>query len=400
MARSRLAGAVAGVGAVVACALALAGFYAAGPSWGGPLELVRWHQSFRAPRTPPKVTVSIKDLVKMNPEWAPTASPQVSPGFNKWMDSLPFGDNYHKHMAERKAKQVWVEKERLENPHFLLRRVEANNAYLKTRAEFLDKLVQERRDTPEDIQIDIVHPGPQGDPGPKGPEGEAGSPGFPGEQGPQGATGATGDEGVEGDPGVDGEQGEEGDRGSMGPPGPVGAPGAPGLPGPDGPPGDVGEVGPRGPPYPTMGPPGLPGPPGPAGPGGVQGLQGQQGPPGGPAMAPLKIEEVDVLSGATAKTSFLNVGAQVYADDRGITFTSVPSEIAGQPFVQTADSDKSETGVAVLEFKVETHRARTLAFVVAQTRYRKPNRHASPQHAHANAGPHSRRLTARRTCTS
>jgi hypothetical protein len=39
--------------------------------------------------------------------------------------------------------------------------VEANNVYLKSRADFLDKLVQERRETPEDIQIDIVHPGPQ-----------------------------------------------------------------------------------------------------------------------------------------------------------------------------------------------------------------------------------------------
>jgi hypothetical protein len=78
----------------------------------------------------------------MNPEWAPTAAPSVSKGFNAWMDTLPFGDNYHKHMKERRDKQRWVENERLNNPHFLLRRVEANNAYLKTRADFLDKLVQ------------------------------------------------------------------------------------------------------------------------------------------------------------------------------------------------------------------------------------------------------------------
>jgi hypothetical protein len=74
-----------------------------------------------------------------------------------WYDS----DNFHKHLQEKKEKQMWVEKERLENPHYLLRRVEANNAYLKSRADFLDKLVQDRRATPEDIEIDIVHPGPQ-----------------------------------------------------------------------------------------------------------------------------------------------------------------------------------------------------------------------------------------------
>ena len=40
------------------------------------------------------------------------------------MDTLPFGDNFHKHLQERKDKQAWVEQERLDNPHFLLRRVE------------------------------------------------------------------------------------------------------------------------------------------------------------------------------------------------------------------------------------------------------------------------------------
>lgn len=86
--------------------------------------------------------MDIQDLVKQNPEWAPTAVPTLSSGFNAWMDTLPFGDNFHKHLQEKKDKQIWVEKERLENPHFLLRRVEANNAYLQSRVDFLDKLVQ------------------------------------------------------------------------------------------------------------------------------------------------------------------------------------------------------------------------------------------------------------------
>ena len=50
--------------------------------------------------------VDIKDLVKMNPEWAPTAVPTLSSGFNAWMDTLPFGDNFHKHLQEKKDKQV------------------------------------------------------------------------------------------------------------------------------------------------------------------------------------------------------------------------------------------------------------------------------------------------------
>jgi len=95
-----------------------------------------------APCCPVQVQVDIQDLVKQNPEWAPTAVPTLSSGFNAWMDTLPFGDNFHKHLQEKKDKQIWVEKERLENPHFLLRRVEANNAYLQSRVDFLDKLVQ------------------------------------------------------------------------------------------------------------------------------------------------------------------------------------------------------------------------------------------------------------------
>lgn len=93
-----------------------------------------------------------------------------------------------------------------ENPHFLLRRVEANNAYLTERAAFLDKLVTERRDTPGTIQIDIVHPGPQGDIGSKGPRGQIGPPGFMGPQGPQGPPGVEGDMGPDGDRGVEGTQ--------------------------------------------------------------------------------------------------------------------------------------------------------------------------------------------------
>ncbi len=93
-----------------------------------------------------------------------------------------------------------------ENPHFLLRRVEANNAYLTERAAFLDKLVTERRDTPGTIQIDIVHPGPQGDIGRKGPRGQIGPPGFMGPRGPQGPPGVEGDMGPNGDRGVEGNQ--------------------------------------------------------------------------------------------------------------------------------------------------------------------------------------------------
>jgi hypothetical protein len=60
-----------------------------------------------------QVQIDIKDLVKMNPLWAPTAQDELSKGFNSWMDTLPFGDNFHKHLQEKKEKQIWVEKERL-----------------------------------------------------------------------------------------------------------------------------------------------------------------------------------------------------------------------------------------------------------------------------------------------
>jgi len=336
------------VAALVVCAIALA-------TWGvrtGERNRVELSPSFTPPKTVPKVTVDIKDLVKMNPEWAPTAVPTLSSGFNSWMDTLPFGDNFHKHLQEKKDKQIWVEQERMNNPHFLLRRVEANNAYLSSRVTFLDKLVQDRRDTPGDIQIDIVHPGPQGDVGTRGPLGEVGPPGFMGPQGPQGPPGVEGDEGPEGDNGVDGASGEAGDRGAQGPTGPIGLNGVAGLPGPDGPGGDVGSVGPRGPGWPTAGPPGQPGPPGLAGPGGVQGPSGAQGPPGGPTLSPLAISEVDSLSGTQLKSGFINVGAPLYIDEQDITVTSLPAEIAGQPYIMTADSDKGETGSSVLTFTV------------------------------------------------
>jgi hypothetical protein len=120
-------------------------------------------------------TISIADLLKQAPEWAPTVSPTLSKGFNAWMDSLPFGDNYQKKIKERMAKEQWIENDRLHNPHFLLRRVEANNAYLKSRVQFLHDLLDKREHkTPSSIVVDIFHPGPQGD---EGPVGERGPPG-------------------------------------------------------------------------------------------------------------------------------------------------------------------------------------------------------------------------------
>eukprot|EP00961_Rhodomonas_salina_P229681 3104093-Rhodomonas_salina.1 len=61
----------------------------------------------------PKVTVTTADLEKQNPIWAESAVPKLSKGFNAWMDTLPFGDNYHKMLADRKAKQVGIEVVRL-----------------------------------------------------------------------------------------------------------------------------------------------------------------------------------------------------------------------------------------------------------------------------------------------
>ncbi len=119
--------------------------------------------------------ISIKDLLKQAPAWAPSVAPTLSKGFNAWMDSLPFGDNYQKKIQEERAKQEWIENDRLNNPHFLLRRVQANNAYLKSRVEFLHDLLNKREHlTPSSVVVDIFHPGPQGD---EGPVGERGPPG-------------------------------------------------------------------------------------------------------------------------------------------------------------------------------------------------------------------------------
>jgi hypothetical protein len=67
---------------------------------------------------------------------------------------------------------------------------------------------------------------------------------------------------------------------------------------------------------------------------------------------PLKIDELESLTGSTIKTGFLNTGAQLYSDNRNVAFASVPTEIAGQPYVMTAESDKGATGNAVLKFTV------------------------------------------------
>jgi hypothetical protein len=142
--------------------LAFLAFRVAVPSREQPVELEN---------TP---TISIDDLVKQAPAWAPTTAPQLSKGFNAWMDTLPFGDNYHKQLAAAKDKQAFMEKERLNNPHFLLRRVEANNAYLKSRVDFLNQLVHQREAIPDPIEIDIVHPGKPGSQGVRGPMGPPG----------------------------------------------------------------------------------------------------------------------------------------------------------------------------------------------------------------------------------
>jgi len=100
----------------------------------------------------------------------------LSSGFNSWMDTLPFGDDAKKAMGAAKAKQEFIENERLHNPHFLLRRVEANNKYLKSRVEFLDSLIKDRESLPDPVEVDIVHPGEIGGMGPSGPRGALGPP--------------------------------------------------------------------------------------------------------------------------------------------------------------------------------------------------------------------------------
>jgi len=299
----------------------------------------------------PTVAVTPDDLSKQNPLWAPSAVPKLSKGFNAWMDTLPFGDNYHKKLAERKAKQEWVEKERLSNPHFLLRRVEANNKYLQSRVSFLDGILQERSNIPGKIEVDIIHPGFEGDAGQQGQMGDQGPPGPPGPRGPKGPMGNIGTQGPRGDAGVKGEVGPVGESGIMGPQGPSGPPGPPGVRGATGPKGDRGPQGLKGLPYPSDGPPGPPGPVGPAGPMGVAGPPGPVGLPGGPPHELLEIKEVEVQSSGSYQTGLLLEGKPLFTDS-DLTASEVPPELGGQPYIETSDEDKSLTGLSVMSFRV------------------------------------------------
>lgn len=275
--------------------------------------------------------ITINDLVKQQPEWAPAAAPQVSDGFNAWMDSLPFGDNYHKQLAEQKNKQEFVEKERLSNPHFLLRRVEANNAYLKKRVEFLNGLVEGREGMPATIAVNVDHPGLAGAVGEKGFGGDQGLEGPEGDRGPKGPAGLAGPQGPIGVPGVPGPEGGEGGVGVEGPAGMGGSPGTDGVRGGTGLPGLMGPPGKRGAAFPGVGPPGSAGVPGPAGLVGAQGAQGPPGPSGGSTWPALAISDEESKFGGTLKTGFLQDGAVLYADRSDIKFTSVPAEIHGEP---------------------------------------------------------------------
>ena len=306
----------------------------------------------------PTPEITTADLVKQAPEWAPAAAPQVSTGFNAWMDSLPFGDNYHKMIQEKKVKQEFVERERLNNPHFLLRRVQANNDYLRKRVQFLDGLVASREDLPASVTVNVDHPGPQG------PVGEKGFPGDQGPQGPEGSRGSLGPIGLvgpKGSPGIPGEAGPagpEGAEGILGPQGPQGSKGENGLRGPTGPLGSPGPQGPRGPAYPGVGPPGPMGAPGAPGFMGPPGPEGPQGPAGGaswPALAVTNLESKTASFDARPTTGFLSDGAKLYTD-KDITFTSIPPEIHGEPYIRTADNDKTETGPDVLSFRVNRPR--------------------------------------------
>ena len=296
--------------------------------------------------------ITINDLVKQQPEWAPAAAPQVSDGFNTWMDSLPFGDNYHKQLAEKKSRQEFIEKERLSNPHFLLRRVEANNNYLKKRVEFLDTLVKERDGLPALIAVNVNHPGPAGAVGEKGFAGDMGLQGPEGERGPQGPAGLNGPQGPFGNPGVDGPEGAVGGGGVDGPAGQGGSPGLDGLRGGTGLQGKMGPPGKRGPAFPGVGPPGSAGVPGPAGIIGAQGAQGAPGPSGGSTWPALAISEQESTFGGSLRTGFLQDGAALYSDRSDITFTSIPPEIHGEPYILTIDNQKGKTGPNVLSFRV------------------------------------------------
>jgi len=269
------------------------------------------------------------------------------------MDSLPFGDNYQKKIQEERAKQEWIENDRLNNPHFLLRRVQANNAYLKSRVEFLHDLLNQREHlTPSSVVVDIFHPGPQGDEGPVGERGPPGPQGLQGPQGMKGMTGPPGLSGLKGDQGVPGSQGAPGVRGAMGPAGPTGSPGPAGLRGPPGLVGETGEQGLRGLPWPTDGPPGPPGPPGPQGDMGPAGLQGPVGPPGPPSNAPLALTMLGSASGRRYQQGFLVAGAPLYSDTTAFKFIAIPPELSGQAYVMTADADKGSSQNPAVTFSV------------------------------------------------
>eukprot|EP00292_Cryptomonas_paramecium_P013976 CAMPEP_0113695464 /NCGR_PEP_ID=MMETSP0038_2-20120614/20920_1 /TAXON_ID=2898 /ORGANISM="Cryptomonas paramecium" /LENGTH=231 /DNA_ID=CAMNT_0000618021 /DNA_START=13 /DNA_END=705 /DNA_ORIENTATION=- /assembly_acc=CAM_ASM_000170 len=178
-------------------------------------------------------TIKISDLLKDGPEWAETTSPVLSKGFNSWMDSLPFGDNYEKKVQAARARQEWIENDRLNNPHFLLRRVQANIAYLKSRVDFLRQLLYKREHlTPAQIAVDVYKLGPAGDEGPQGFQGPRGQQGPQGPSGRRGITGPSGIPGRRGDVGVPGSQGPAGAPGGRGPAGPTGATGPTGIRGP------------------------------------------------------------------------------------------------------------------------------------------------------------------------
>uniref|UniRef100_A0A6U2I4D9 Uncharacterized protein n=1 Tax=Hemiselmis andersenii TaxID=464988 RepID=A0A6U2I4D9_HEMAN len=336
---SRLA-AVAGAVAVVGLVLVVS---RGGSPAGRPVEL-----RTRAPK------ITTADLLKQQPEWAPAGVPKMSKGFNAWMDTLPFGDNYKKSLQATKAKQEFIENERLKNPHFLLRRVEANNAYLKGRVTFLNGLLQSREKIPDPIEVDVMHPGNPGGMGPKGPRGPLGPQGSAGPQGPQGPPGIPGNPGPDGAVGVPGPQGSPGERGGIGPQGPTGPQGERGPQGLQGEAGDQGLAGPPGTAFDGHGPPGPPGPQGPPGPLGQAGIPGPPGPQGTATPGNLAFSSLVARSG-TPTTGFMKVGAALYSSPRSatsITFRSVPAILSGQPYILTKKTRYSSRRSDELQFDV------------------------------------------------
>mmetsp|Transcript_40115 Transcript_40115/g.78627 ORF Transcript_40115/g.78627 Transcript_40115/m.78627 type:complete len:597 (+) Transcript_40115:22-1812(+) len=298
--------------------------------------------------------ISTADLLKQQPVWAPAGVPQVSKGFNAWMDTLPFGDNYKKSLQNKKAKAEFIEEERLKNPHFLLRRVEANNAYLKGRVTFLNGLLQEREKIPDPIEVDVVHPGNPGGMGPKGPRGPLGPQGDAGPQGPRGPPGSPGNPGPDGAVGVPGPQGSSGEKGGLGPQGPTGPQGERGQPGLEGEAGDAGLAGPPGTAFQGMGPPGPAGAQGPPGALGPAGIPGPPGPAGTATPGNLAITSIVARSG-TPTTGFMAVGAPLYSapsSATSITFKSVPAILSGQPYILTKSTRYTSRRSDELQFDV------------------------------------------------